>query len=104
MSSFDLSECTKKLSERAYALSAEADILARLSKDDAGIAQDPIVLLLTRRSVEVCHLAHIVHQMVCERSRQYVRPSRRPSLAWRWMWRGNDSRVCHGRNTSGEGK
>ncbi len=97
MSSLDLSECTKQLSEHAYALSAEAETLTRLSKEDSAISQHPIVLLLTRKSVEVCHLAHIVQQIVRERSGQDMRPSRGLSGAWKWMRRENDTRIVSDR-------
>ena len=61
MSSFDLFDCTKELSI-SYALWAEAAMLTRLMKENPIPVPLPIVLLI-RKSVEVCRLAEVIHRM-----------------------------------------
>lgn len=62
MSSFDLFDCTKELSDHAYALWAEAAMLTRLMKENPIPVPLPIVLLI-RKSVEVCRLAEVIHRV-----------------------------------------
>ena len=69
ISSFELCECTRQLSENAYALWTDTILLTHLAKEFPGVLPHRVVQL-ARKSAEVRRLAQGLHEMINNHSFQ----------------------------------
>ncbi len=63
MSSSDLADSARQVSEHAYTLWTEAAMLASLIRESPHVGLHPVVLL-TNKSAELCQLAQMIHEMI----------------------------------------